>query len=47
MGPQTAVLESSHLSSFNRGLERFQSISDTQYQTGKPITMPTASVAIK
>jgi hypothetical protein len=35
------------IASFNHRPRRFQSISDIQFQTGKPITMPTANVAKK
>jgi hypothetical protein len=41
------TFESSHLSGFYGSFECLKSISDIQYQTGRPITMPTASVAIK
>ena len=47
MRSKAAVLEAGHLSDFDRRLERFQSISDIECQTGKPITMPTANVAKK
>jgi hypothetical protein len=40
-------LESSHFSGFYGSLECLKSISDIQCQTGKPITIATASVAIK
>jgi hypothetical protein len=42
-----AVFESSHLSSFYGSFECLKSISDIQYQTGKPIMVPTANVAKK
>jgi len=36
-----------HFSGFDRSLECLERISDIQRQTGKPISMPTAKVAIK
>jgi len=44
---QPAVAESDHFPGFNRGLERFQCILDIQDQTGKPIMIPTANVAMR
>jgi hypothetical protein len=43
----SAILEAGQLSGFYGKLEFLKSISDIQCQTGKPITMPTANVAIK
>jgi hypothetical protein len=42
-----AVAESDHFPGFNCGLERFQRILDIQDQTGKPIMIPTANVAMR
>jgi hypothetical protein len=36
-----------HFPGFNCGLERFQRILDIQDQTGKPIMIPTANVAMR
>jgi hypothetical protein len=42
-----AVAESDHFPGFNCGLDRFQRILDIQDQTGKPIMIPTANVAMR
>jgi hypothetical protein len=47
MRPHAAGLESNHLSGSYGSFECLKSILDIQCQTGKPITTPTASVAIK
>jgi hypothetical protein len=47
MRAYSAILEAGQLSGFYGKLECLKSISDIQCQTGKPITMPTANVAIK
>ena len=47
MPAHPAILAAGQLSGFYGKLECLKSISDIQCQTGKPITMPTANVAIK
>jgi hypothetical protein len=41
------IVQPSHLSGFYGNLECLKNISDIQCKTGKPITIPTANVAIK
>jgi hypothetical protein len=47
MRPHRPVPKPGNLSGFYGSLECLKSISDIQRQTGKPISMPTANVAIK
>jgi hypothetical protein len=47
MRAYSAIFEAGQLSGFYGDLECLKNISDIQYQTGWPITMPTANVAIK